>query len=129
LYKAQVLGNLGLDYSEIGDHFNALKMAEKSRVIYQNILGEKSKQFGLACNNLALINSLAGKHIESIKNYRIALNIFTNILGEKHPEVGVVLSNIGNQLREIGQNEDAIIKLKKSIEFLKAGTWLMKRVL
>lgn len=121
LYKAQVLGNLGLDYAEIGDYLNALNMAEKSRAIYENILGEKSKQFGLACNNLALINSLAGKHVESIKDYRIALNIFTNILGEKHPEVGVVLSNIGNQLREIGQNEDAIIKLKKSVEIFEGS--------
>ncbi|XP_035661749.1 uncharacterized protein LOC118406002 [Branchiostoma floridae] len=96
---AASLNNVGLSWSELGDHKKAISYLEQSLTMKKTMYGENTAHPDIAAslNNLGNYWGALGDHKKAIIYYEQALSMSKTVYGENtaHPEIAKLLNNLG----------------------------------
>ncbi|KAH8834481.1 hypothetical protein DL96DRAFT_1810741 [Flagelloscypha sp. PMI_526] len=106
--------NLGIIYSDLGQHRRALEMKEQVLKLRRQILGDEHPDTIGSMHNLARTYSNLGQHRNALELNEQVLQLRKRILGEEHPNTLSSMSNLALTYSDLGQHRNAL-ELKKRI--------------
>ena len=117
---AMSLSNLALDYSYIGNYFEAIRLGTEAREIFLDVFGKNNLNYATSLNNLAMYYSSIGNFSEALSHDKEALEIREHLLGKEHPDYAASLSNYADDYFRIGNYSEAIHLCLEALEIRKS---------
>jgi len=105
---ANVLNNLSMLYSHLGNLDKALTLMKKAVLVYENIYGYKNSFTATAYSNLAGIYLDLKRYKKAYKLYKKALSIKESIFGKKSYKSANVYNNLGEYYKNIKDYKNAL---------------------
>jgi tetratricopeptide (TPR) repeat protein len=125
-YKQENLGSqklladlnnfLGVNYSLLGNHQEALNLHKQALEMRQNLFGEKHPDVATSLDNFGSSYSDLGNYQEALNLRQQALEMRQNLFGEKHPDVATSLDNLGSSYSLLGNHQEALNLHKQALE-------------
>lgn len=110
---------LGVNYSHLGNHREALKLHKQALEMRRELFGEKHLYVATSLNNLGSAYGNLGEHQEALKSEQKALELFRELSGEKDPYVARSLSNLGGTYSELGDHQEALKFKQQALELFR----------
>ncbi|WP_320129617.1 tetratricopeptide repeat protein [uncultured Sphaerochaeta sp.] len=104
----QVLNNLAVTYSNLGDTRKALEIYEKVYGLRKRILGDEHPHTLESLNNLANAYFDLGDTRKALEIYEKVYGLRKRILGEEHPDTLTTLNNLANAYSNLGNYRKAL---------------------
>ncbi|MDB6175115.1 MAG: serine/threonine protein kinase with repeat [Chthoniobacteraceae bacterium] len=114
--EAELRGQIGRLYLEIGNYNEAEKMHRRALAIYRSLFGQDSQQAATELNDLGLALWRARKLDESAAVLREALGIRRLLFGNVHAEVAATLNNLAGVFRRQRKLAEAEALTRESLE-------------
>ena len=119
---ARILRDIGLVYSQKGDHTTSIEYRKKSLAMLLRIFGEDSNHLDIAklLNNLAADYTMLGEYETALSYFHKSLDMRRIIYGTEnaHPDIALMLNNIGTTYEESGDLDGAKNYLRASLEMV-----------
>lgn len=119
--SAILLRMTGMVYSKMLDYKKGIKLLKESEVQYIKNFGRHCNSLSYVYTSLAEINWLLGDYSKSKKYYEYILNVYENQAVLNYGDIGKAHQSIGYACSALGNHEEAISSLNKSIFFTKKG--------
>jgi len=98
---------LGLVYNDLGDYVQAETSFQRSKTLYEQLLGTMHPEFATILDNLAGLYDAQGKYAQAESLYLRALDIRERTLGPEHPRMAIVMSNLAGLYVILGKYKQA----------------------
>ncbi len=113
--KVRLWNNLGIAWTELGNHDKAISYYEKPFTIDLKKYNPKQQDVMFSWNNLGMAWFHKGQYDKSLNYFEKSLAIGLHILGQQHPFVARVWGNIGNVFEIKGQHDKALNYFEKAL--------------
>jgi CHAT domain-containing protein/Flp pilus assembly protein TadD len=101
-WAANILGNKGKQYKEMGNYAEAEKYYVEAKEIEEKVLGKEHLSYATSLNNLGVLYYAMGNYAEAEKYYAEAKEIREKVLGKEHPDYATSLNNLGGLYKTMG---------------------------
>ena len=112
---ARCLENLGSIYTELGQHYDAMKARKRAFRILEEEADQDPLELATSLGNLAGNYYALTRYGEALKLYQRSLAIREEALPPGHPDIAGTLSNIANIYQLQGQADAAIELAKRAL--------------
>ncbi len=106
--KARWHNNLGVIFTEKGEHDQALAHLEKSLTIRTKTFGPQHPEVAKSNNNIGIVYYEKGEYDRAIEYYTKVFEIWKNAFGPEHPLIVGTNTNIGNAFEMMGEFRRAL---------------------
>jgi tetratricopeptide (TPR) repeat protein len=117
---ADITGNLGVIYDQLGDLDNAEQYKRRAVESFDRLYGPLHPAAATARNNLALTLNRLQQPAAAAVIYREALAAYRQLYPEEHPNTANSMNNLAQVLVSLGQMEEAESLQREGLEMFEA---------
>ena len=99
---------LGVNYSNLGNHQETLKLHKQALEMRRELFGEKHPKVAISLNNLGSTYTDLGNNQEALRFQQQALEMQRELFGDKHPKIAMSLNYIGLIYDDLGKRKEAL---------------------
>ena len=122
--RADLLNNLAVKLSEVGQRQEALEAIKEAVKIYRDLAEQNPKTFqpylAVSLNNLVDPLSKMGQRQEALEAIKEAVEILRELAEQNpkafRPDLAMSLHNLANRLSKVGQRQEALKTIKEAVE-------------
>ena len=112
---ATAYNNVGLTYSRLGDHKQALKYHQKALSIFEKVLPSEHPDLATSYSWMGDIHGKMGDHPKALEYQLKALVIYEKTLPLEHPFLATSYNNVGGTYGDLGDHKQALKYHQKAL--------------